>query len=50
MTDYQREQIARAEDLLTRVYWNMEEDGGTEREKKRLDTILAKLYELDHLE
>ena len=45
------EEIARlehAETILTTLYWDIR-DSATKTEVNRLDTILAKLYELKHV-
>ena len=44
----QLERLAKAEDILTDVYWDIREQKGSKEEARRVDTILGKLYNLMH--
>lgn len=49
MTDYRIEQIVKAGDILTSLYWEMVDNKENDKEIRRLDTILGKLYQLKRL-
>ena len=46
MTRGQIEELEKAEEILTALYWDIRDEYGCKKEAKRLDTILAKLSEL----
>ncbi len=50
ITREQLELIEEAEDILIEVYKQLNEQRGSKREAKRLDTILGKIYNLKHTE
>lgn len=49
MTQEERERLWEAEDILMSIYWDIRDRKESQREAKRLDTILGKIYNLKHL-
>lgn len=46
MTQDQIRTIEKAEDMLTRLYFQLQDDPHSKKAAQRLDTILGKLYSL----
>lgn len=46
MTQDQMRKLEKAEDILTRLYFELEEQKGCAAEAKKLDTVLGKIYKL----
>ncbi len=49
MTQQQLERLLEAEEILISLYNELREEKGMQREAKRLDTILSKIYNLYNL-